>query len=90
MPLYEYRCTQCNHLFEAYHPVGAQPGLCPACGGPVRRVFTSVGLIFKGPGFHATDYRTSSSNDGPATESKAESKSEGAATAAKEQSTNQK
>jgi len=63
MPLYEYRCTRCDHLFEVYHAVGGTPGPCPVCGGPARRVFTSVGLIFKGSGFHTTDYRKPSSSD---------------------------
>ena len=59
MPVYEYRCTSCDHLFEVTHEVGGTPGPCPVCGGPARRVFTSVGLIFKGSGFHTTDYRKS-------------------------------
>src|SRR2546428_5888907 len=64
MPVYEYRCTRCDHLFEVNHEVGGTPGPCPVCGGPARRVFTSVGLIFKGSGFHTTDYRKPSSSDG--------------------------
>src|SRR2546422_1848130 len=59
MPVYEYRCTRCDHLFEVTHEVGGTPGPCPVCGGSARRVFTSVGLIFKGSGFHTTDYRKS-------------------------------
>lgn len=57
MPLYEYRCTQCDHKFEVYHHVGGVAGPCPVCGGPAKRVFSSIGLIFKGSGFHTTDYR---------------------------------
>jgi putative FmdB family regulatory protein len=64
MPLYEYRCTKCNHKFEVYHDVGGTAGPCPVCGGEVKRVFSSVGLIFKGSGFHTTDYRKSPSTDG--------------------------
>jgi len=64
MPVYEYRCTSCDHLFEVTHEVGGTPGPCPVCGGPARRVFTSVGLIFKGSGFHTTDYRKSPASDG--------------------------
>src|SRR5436309_16020248 len=64
MPVYEYRCTRCDHLFEVTHEVGGTPGPCPVCGGPARRVFTSVGLIFKGSGFHTTDYRKPSASDG--------------------------
>ncbi len=63
MPLYEYRCTVCQHAFEVHHDVGATPGPCPMCGGPVRRIFTSIGLIFKGSGFHTTDYRKSPASD---------------------------
>jgi putative FmdB family regulatory protein len=64
MPLYEYRCAHCHHHFEVFHPVGGSAGPCPVCGGPARRVFSSVGLIFKGSGFHATDYRKTPSSDG--------------------------
>src|SRR2546422_3365847 len=64
MPLYEYRCTRCDHLFEVHHKVGGTPGPCPVCGGSARRVFTSVGLIFKGSGFHTTDYRKSPASYG--------------------------
>jgi len=66
MPLYEYRCENCGHTFDVTHPVGGTPGPCPVCGGPARRLFSSVGLIFKGSGFHTTDYRKSSSPDGDA------------------------
>lgn len=64
MPLYEYRCSNCNHVFEVHHDVGASPGPCPVCGGTPRRIFTSVGLIFKGSGFHTTDYRKPGAVDG--------------------------
>jgi len=47
--------------------VGGSPGPCPVCGGTARRLFTSVGVIFKGSGFHATDYRKPpASGDGAA------------------------
>lgn len=59
MPLYEYRCTKCNHKFEVHHDVGGAAGPCPVCGSPAKRVFSSVGLIFKGSGFHTTDYKKS-------------------------------
>lgn len=64
MPLYEYRCTRCDHRFEVYHEVGGTPGACPVCGGSARRVFSSVGLIFRGSGFHTTDYRKAAPSDG--------------------------
>jgi putative FmdB family regulatory protein len=79
MPVYEYRCTRCNHLFEEFHQVGGSPGPCPVCGGPGRRVFTSVGLIFKGSGFHTTDYRKSPSGDGASKEPSADRTAESTA-----------
>lgn len=70
MPIYEYRCTRCDHLFEVTHGVGATVERCERCGGPVRRVFSPVGIIFKGPGFHVTDYRkTPAGGDGKGSES---------------------
>jgi putative FmdB family regulatory protein len=57
MPIYEYRCTQCQHIFERYQPVGDPVPTCPQCGSASKKVYASVGLIFKGSGFHTTDYR---------------------------------
>jgi len=57
MPTYEYRCTRCNHQFEAVHAVVETLDRCERCGGPVRRVFSPTAVIFKGPGFHVNDYR---------------------------------
>jgi putative FmdB family regulatory protein len=57
MPIYEYRCTRCDHQFEVTHGVSESLERCETCGGPIRRVFSPVGIIFKGPGFHVTDYR---------------------------------
>lgn len=64
MPLYEYRCASCGRVFEVSHEVGGRPGPCPVCGGEGRRIFTSVGLIFKGSGFHTTDYRQAATKSG--------------------------
>ncbi len=62
MPLYEYQCTRCGHQFEVVHSVSVHSAsesteCCERCGAPVRRVFSPVGIIFKGSGFHVTDYR---------------------------------
>jgi putative FmdB family regulatory protein len=57
MPIYEYRCTKCEHVFDCVQRVGDPAPACPQCGSPTRRVYSSVGLIFKGKGFHTTDYR---------------------------------
>ena len=78
MPLYEYRCTVCRHAFEIHHDVGGTPGPCPVCGGAARRIFTSVRLIFKGSGFHTTDYRKAAPSQ--AKESSGESGKDGSST----------
>ena len=86
MPLYEYRCTNCQHVFEKVHEVGGTPGPCPNCGGTPQRIFTSVGLIFKGSGFHTTDYRKRGPANGeaaaPASSKETSTKSEKGAEAA--------
>lgn len=63
MPTYEYRCNNCGHQFEVFHAMTADPvGTCPQCNGPVTRLIGGgSAIIFKGSGFHATDYgRTTS------------------------------
>lgn len=58
MPAYDFRCTQCGELFEVVRPMGAKGDeCCPRCEAPATRVFTSVGVAFKGSGFHNTDYK---------------------------------
>jgi len=60
MPTYEYECRDCDHAFERFQGINEEPiGECPECGGNVRRLISSGGgLVFKGPGFYATDYRS--------------------------------
>ena len=60
MPTYEYECRDCGHAFERFQGINEEPiGECPECGGNVRRLISSGGgLVFKGPGFYATDYRS--------------------------------
>lgn len=61
MPTYEYRCKECGHNFDAVQSFSDDAlTQCPACGGPLRKVFGSVGISFKGSGFYKTDSRTSS------------------------------
>ena len=70
VPTYEYQCPHCGHRFETMHAVNAKPPKCERCGRDVRRVFTPVGIIFKGSGWHITDYRkTPPPVDGEATKS---------------------
>lgn len=60
MPTYEYRCGSCGSRFERFQKMTAEPvSVCPECGGEeVERLISSGGgLVFKGSGFYATDYR---------------------------------
>jgi putative FmdB family regulatory protein len=60
MPTYSYKCTKCGHQFDAKQRMMDDPLTeCPVCGGPVRRVVSSVGIVFKGKGFYVTDHRSS-------------------------------
>jgi putative FmdB family regulatory protein len=56
MPIYEYRCENCGK-FEHIQKINDQPfKICPKCGGSVRRLISKAGVVFKGSGFHVTDY----------------------------------
>jgi putative FmdB family regulatory protein len=59
MPTYEYECESCGHRYEKFHAMSVREKSCPKCKGPVRRLIGAGGaIIFKGPGFHANDYRS--------------------------------
>lgn len=62
MPTYEYECTHCGHSFEAFQKITDKPlNKCPKCNNKVKRLISSgAGIIFKGSGFYATDYRKKS------------------------------
>lgn len=62
MPTYEYECRKCGHRFELFQRISDPPRKrCPKCRGAVRRLpGTGAGMIFKGAGFYATDYRSES------------------------------
>jgi len=70
MPTYEYACTSCGEHHDVVHSVHDDaPTACPACGGPLRKVFGSIGVVFKGSGFYKTDSRSSKRSDKPAEKS---------------------
>ena len=73
MPTYQYACTACDERLEAVQSFSDAPLTeCPACGGALRKVFSAVGVVFKGSGFYKTDSRGKTS-DGPKTDTKADS-----------------
>jgi len=62
VPTYQYACTACDHRFEAVQSFSdASLTECPACSGALRKVFSSVGIVFKGSGFYRTDSRSGAS-----------------------------
>jgi putative FmdB family regulatory protein len=60
MPTYEYQCRSCAHRFDAFQSITASPlARCPRCGKKVDRLISAgAGFLFKGSGFHTTDYRS--------------------------------
>jgi len=76
MPVYEYACEKCGHRFEQRRKVSDRPASkCPHCRSRVKRVFAPVGIIFKGSGFHVTDYGQHGAK--PKSEAKAEAPAAG-------------
>lgn len=61
MPTYDYECTKCGHHFEYFQNINDKHlDKCPKCKGKLKRLIGSgAGIIFKGSGFYATDYRKS-------------------------------
>ncbi len=63
VPTYVYACTECNHGFEAQQAFSDDAlTTCPECGGKLRKVFNSVGIVFKGSGFYRNDSRGSNTS----------------------------
>ena len=61
MPTYQYTCTECGEPVEAVQKFTDEPlTVCAVCGGKLRKVFSPVGIVFKGSGFYRTDSRKSS------------------------------
>ncbi|MBN1445484.1 MAG: zinc ribbon domain-containing protein [Candidatus Omnitrophica bacterium] len=60
MPTYEYECKKCGHRFEKFQKMTDAPvSKCPECEGKVSRIIgLGGGVIFKGPGFYTTEYRS--------------------------------
>jgi putative FmdB family regulatory protein len=62
VPTYQYACTVCGHRFDAVQSFSdASLTECPQCAGLLRKVFSSVGIVFKGSGFYRTDSRSGAS-----------------------------
>jgi putative FmdB family regulatory protein len=65
MPTYEYACGSCGHHLEVSQSFSEDPlTTCPNCGGPLRKVFGSIGIVLKGSGFYRTDSRAAANGAG--------------------------
>lgn len=72
MPTYCYACTSCGNRFEIVQSFSDNAlTVCDECGGKLRKLFNSVGIVFKGSGFYRTDSRNGSSSTAPAAAAKA-------------------
>jgi putative FmdB family regulatory protein len=66
VPTYQYACTECGEQLEKVQKFSDDPlTVCPSCTGRLRKVFSPVGIVFKGSGFYRTDSRSGS--NGPLT-----------------------
>lgn len=76
MPTYQYACTACDAQLEVVQKFSDEPLTeCTKCGGRLRKIFSAVGIVFKGSGFYRTDNRPTNGSNGAG--KKAEATSDG-------------
>ncbi len=64
MPTYEYMCADCKRRFDVFQSFSEESlTTCEVCGGSLKKVFGSVGIMFKGSGFYKTDSRPAASSE---------------------------
>jgi len=72
VPTYQYSCTECGEQLEVVQSFSDEPlTVCPTCQGRLRKVFNSVGVVFKGSGFYRNDSRKSTTTAESPSETKA-------------------
>ncbi|CAL9473792.1 FmdB family zinc ribbon protein [Streptomyces albus] len=78
MPTYQYQCTECGEGLEVVQKFTDDSlTVCPSCDGRLKKVFSAVGIVFKGSGFYRNDSRNSSSSSSPASSSSSDSAKNG-------------
>ncbi|MEV7441417.1 FmdB family zinc ribbon protein [Streptomyces sp. NPDC091204] len=83
MPTYQYQCTECGEGLEAVQKFTDDAlTVCPSCDGRLKKVFSAVGIVFKGSGFYRNDSRGASSSTTPASKPATSSSSSTTSTAA--------
>ncbi|MBH0776149.1 FmdB family zinc ribbon protein [Nocardia bovistercoris] len=76
MPTYSYACTQCDNRFDIVQSFSDEAlTVCDQCSGKLRKLFNSVGIVFKGSGFYRTDSRSGGSGSTASEPAKSESSS---------------
>jgi putative FmdB family regulatory protein len=97
VPLYEYRCTKCNHTFEKIRKFSDPPLTeCPKCGAAIEQLMSAPAIQFKGAGWYVNDYAKKPSSSGgtkngsdvsaSSSDSKSDSKSDSASSSTKSES----
>jgi putative FmdB family regulatory protein len=82
VPTYQYACTECGGQLEAVQKFTDEPlTVHEDCGGRLRKVFSPVGIVFKGSGFYRTDSRGSGSSNGTSSSAPAAAKDSGSSSA---------
>jgi putative FmdB family regulatory protein len=88
VPTYQYACTDCGHRFEQVQAFSdASLTDCPVCGGKLRKVYGSVGVVFKGSGFYRTDSRSGAAANGDKSDAGSATSADSGKAAAKESGT---
>ncbi|OGK09645.1 MAG: hypothetical protein A2Y63_03125 [Candidatus Riflebacteria bacterium RBG_13_59_9] len=71
MPIYEYKCTVCGHLFEVIAAFSANgTRKCKKCGAPAKRLISAPQVLFHGSGFYVTDHKQQNAAAEPAKSTK--------------------
>ncbi len=88
MPTYQYACSVCHHEFEIFQAF-SETSLthCPECNGKLRKVYSAVGVVFKGSGFYKTDSKSESKPANPISNASKDGAGTGSNTDAKTEST---
>jgi len=87
VPTYSYACTDCDNRFDAVQAFTDEAlTTCPECSGRLRKLFNSVGVVFKGSGFYRTDSREASKSSANGSAKSSESTSESSSSSSSEKS----
>jgi putative FmdB family regulatory protein len=89
VPTYQYACTDCGDKSEVVQRFTDEPlTVCSVCGGKLRKVFSPVGIVFKGSGFYRTDSRSSSAVPAGSSNGSGNSSSESSSSSGSDKSSN--